>query len=141
MKKTFISLTWLTLAGILALSACAPASSPALTGKDWKLVSYGPPSAQTPAVPNVDTKLTFNTDGNLTGTLGCNSLGGTYTVKDDKITFGPIVSTLMACADPQMKQEGTALQVLKDTAQFKLSGSTLTITSADGINVLTFSAR
>ena len=140
MHKTPLFLTSLLLAGLLAVTGCVTISAAKLSGSDWKLVSYGPPSMQTPAVPNVAAKLTFGADGSMTGTLGCNSLGGSYTVKDDKITFGSIVSTMMACADPQMKQEGAALEVLKGTVEFKLSGSTLTITSADGSGVLTFTA-
>lgn len=131
----------LFLAAALALTACAaPAPSASLSGTSWKLVSYGPASAQTPAAAGVDTKLTFGADGNLSGNLGCNSLGGPYTVKGDQITFGALVSTLMACPDPQMTQEAAAFQVLKDTVAFKLSASTLTITAPGNAGTLTFTA-
>ncbi len=138
MKKTPLFLLILFLP---VLAACAPGGAAVLlTGTSWRLVSYGPASAPKPAMPDVETNLTFRPDGKLTGNMGCNGFGGDYTIQGEKITFGPIAATLMACSDPQMAQEGAAFQVLKDTASFKLDGGTLTITSADGNTVLTFAA-
>ena len=132
-------------AGLLLLSllatACAPNGDAAsLAGTSWKLVSYGSASAPQPAAPDVETNLAFGSDGKLNGSMGCNGFSGNYSVQGEKITFGPITATLMACPDPQMAQEGAAFQVLKDTANFKLDGSTLTITSADGNTALMFTA-
>lgn len=45
--------------------------------------------------------LTFNDDGNFSATTDCNSMGGTYEVKSNNITFGQIASTLMYCEDSQ----------------------------------------
>ena len=123
---------------VLLCACTAPGAS--LSGTSWKLVSYGPAAAQIPAAAGVDTKLTFGTDGKVSGNMGCNSLGGDYSVSADKIVFGPLAATLMACPDPQMTQEGAAFQVLKDTVGFKLAGGTLTITSADGGSALIFVA-
>ena len=140
MRKMFRILTIFSAVFLLALSACA--NSRGLTGTSWKLTSYGSASAQTPAVPGVETTLTFGADGKLGGNLGCNSMGGDYSVSGQNITLGAVFSTEMACPDPQMAQEGIAFQVLKsnDTVGFKLDGSTLTITSADGKNALVFTA-
>ena len=142
MKNATLFLMTLTLAGALVLSACAaPAATAAsLSGTTWRLVSTASMGTQTPAVPNVPTKLAFAKDGTLAGNLGCNSIGGSYTVKGNQITFGQLSTTLMACPDPQMAQEANAFLVLKDTAGFKLDGSTLTITSADHGTTLTFVA-
>ena len=41
----------------------------------------------TPAVADVDASLTFSDDGNVSGSGGCNSLGGEYTLEDNQITF------------------------------------------------------
>lgn len=122
---------------VLAISACTaeePAAS--LTGT-WKLTAYGPGDAATPAVEDVEAGLTFNEDGTVTGNSGCNGLGGTYTVEGDQVTFGEIVSTLMACEDPRMTQEAAVHQVLTDTATYKIEGNTLTLTNNDMVLVLT----
>lgn len=139
MKKTPLFAILATAAFALALTACA-ANSANLSGTNWKLATYGPKVAQTAAASDIDTNLAFGTDGKLGGNLGCNSMGGEYTVSGQTITFKNVYSTEMACSDPQMVQEGAAFQVLKDTATFKVDGDTLTITSADGSNILTFTA-
>jgi heat shock protein HslJ len=147
MKKIRLFLMVLCLLIPLALSACAapatatPGSSAnTLAGTNWKLASYGPALNPTPAAAGVETNLSFGNDGKLSGNFGCNSFGGDYTVKDDTIIVGSIITTLMACDGPGTTQETAAFQVLKDNVKFKLDGSTLTITSLDGGNVLTFTA-
>jgi len=133
---------------LLALSACAPqaplrasaadASPNPLAGTSWKLIFYGPVSEPKGALADVETNLTFGANGQLSGTLGCNSMGGGYTVTDQTITFGSIFMTEMACDEPRMAQESAAFDVLKDTATFIVEGETLTITSTDGNNMMSF---
>ncbi len=136
MKKTlFVLIASLVLAGF-ALSACSGGSSASIVG-EWKLVSYGSPSNSTSAVPGVDTSISFGSDGRLNGNVGCNSFGGDYKVADGKITFGSMMTTLMACEDTVGKQESAVLAVFANTASFSLKGDTLTITSADGSSVVT----
>jgi heat shock protein HslJ len=91
------------------------------------LTAYGPADAPVPAVEGVDAGLTFSEDGQVSGTSGCNGLGGDYTVQGDKITFGEFVSTLMACDDPIMKQEEAAHMVMTGETTYKIEGDTLTI--------------
>jgi heat shock protein HslJ len=133
MKKLFLTLFVISL----TIYACAAQeSSEALIGA-WKLASYGPSDSQTPAVPDTEAGLTFKADGTVTGHSGCNGLGGDYTVEGDQITFGEFVSTLIACEDPIMSQEGVMHQVLTDTATFKIEGNILTLTNNDMVLVLT----
>jgi heat shock protein HslJ len=124
----------------LLLSACAgqstEESSASILG-DWKLTQYGPVNAPVPAVEGVGAGLTFNEDGTVTGTSGCNGLGGEYTVEGDQITFGEFASTLMACDDPIMAQEDAAHQVMTGTATYEIEGDTLTITKNDNRLVFT----
>jgi len=122
----------------LAISACTAkneGSTASLIGS-WKLTSYSRADVLTPAVTDTEAGLTFKDDGTVTGSSGCNGLGGSYTVEDDKITFSEITSTLMACDDARMAQEGAVHQVLTDTATFKIEGNTLTLTNNDVVLVL-----
>ena len=123
MKK---NLVWISLLVIVALSACSGSSSPSLVG-DWKLVSYN----STPALPEVDTNITFDAE-RMGGSVGCNSFGGDYKVSGATITFGPVMSTMMACDEKIMQQEGSVLGTFVETVNFKMDGNTLTITSTDG---------
>jgi len=119
----------------LALSACASGSnSPSIVGT-WKLTAYGPANSPTPAVADAEASLTFNFDGTVTGNGGCNGLGGDYEVNGNQITFGPIMSTLMACDGPRMEQEDAVHQVMTETDSFQIDGNTLTITKDDTILV------
>jgi len=135
LKKYLITLLVICL-GLSACSAKNAEPSASLIGS-WKLTSYGSAASPTPAVAGAGGELTFSNDGKVTGNSGCNGLGGNYKVDGDKITFDQIISTLMACDDPRMKQEGAVHQVLNDTASFKIEGNTLTLTNNDNALVLT----
>lgn len=122
----------------LAVSACTtknqrPAAS--LTGS-WKLTSYSRADVLTPAVSDTEAGLTFNDDGTISGNSGCNGFGGSYKVEGDQVAFSEVVSTLMACDDARMAQEGAFHQVLTDTATFNIEENTLTITNNDYVLVL-----
>ncbi|MEP7135901.1 MAG: META domain-containing protein [Chloroflexota bacterium] len=135
MKKLVIGLL-----ALFMLAACTSGTPASLSGK-WKLVSYGPASSQTSAVADVDASIEFGSDGKMNGNVGCNGFGGDYKVKGDEITFGPVMSTLMACADPIGMQEASVLAALNQTATFALDGNTLTITSADGTSIIVLARK
>lgn len=135
MKRSLLLCTTLFVIAGLTLAACAGSASASVVG-DWNLVSYGSPTNPTPAAPNVEATVTFGSDGKLSGNVGCNSFSGDYKVDGSTITFGPIVSTMMACADPIMEQESAVLSMFANSATFKIDGKTLTITSANGDSVV-----
>ena len=137
MKKSLLLRITLLAMTASILAACSGAASPSIVG-DWKLASYGSPTNMTPADPNVETEITFGSDSKLNGNVGCNSFNGDYKVDGNTVTFGPIASTMMACADPMMQQEGTVFLVFTKTATFTIDSSKLTITSADGESVAVF---
>jgi heat shock protein HslJ len=138
-KNTLTTITFL-LVFVLILSACAPqAPRVNLGGTSWTLVSYGSVKDQTPAANSIQTSLIFGADGQVSGNLGCNGFSDNYMIRDGKLTFGPLASTLMACPGPQMTQEGSAFQVLAGTVSFILSGNNLTIFDRSGANALALS--
>jgi putative lipoprotein len=133
-KKYLVTL-WIICLGISACTAKNEGSSASLIGS-WKLTSYSRADVLTPAVTDTEAGLTFKEDGTVTGDSGCNGLGGSYKVEGDQVTFDQITSTLMACDDARMAQEGAVHQVLTDTATFKIEGNTLTLTNNDVVLVL-----
>ncbi|MDL1910175.1 META domain-containing protein [Chloroflexi bacterium CFX6] len=130
MKRLF----FFGLLTMIALTACAGGSSASIRG-EWRLVSYGPPSEQVSAVPDVETSIEFK-DGQMSGSVGCNGFGGEYKVDGDTITFDQIISTMMFCEGPVGGQEAATLAVMHEAAKFTLDGDTLTITSADGASAI-----
>src|ERR687896_597449 len=52
-----------------------------LVGTDWRLVSLGPPGAETDVVTGTTVTLRLGEDGRAGGSTGCNTYGGTYEVR------------------------------------------------------------
>lgn len=69
------------------------------------------------------------------GNLGCNSFRTTYVLSGSTISFGPILSTKIAC--PNLDGENLYSQLLSGESTLNVDGSTLTL-SKDGQVVLTF---
>lgn len=117
----------------------APGQGNRLAGTSWQLVSFGLAGAETGLIEGSAITLEFSPDGRATGSGGCNSYGGEYQVQDHTLSFGPIVSTKMACADPNvMQQEQQYFQALQTAGQFELAGDHLTIRYSEGREVLNF---
>jgi len=70
--------------------------------------------------------------GKVTVNTGCNTGGGTATIADGKITFGPIVLTRMACTTWAGAVEKAMTTVLTGTQPYTIDGSSLTIGGTSG---------
>jgi heat shock protein HslJ len=82
--------------------------------------------------------LQFADAGNVNGSGGCNSIGGSYQAgMDGKLSFGPLISTKMACLEG-MQQESAYFNALAQVQQFYTYGGRLTLSSADGQTSLVF---
>lgn len=76
--------------------------------------------------------LTFNADGTVGVQLDCNSGGSSYTVDGSSLTFGPIVSTKMACADSS--QANVFAEDLAAVNSYVIADGNLHLTtSTDGV--------
>lgn len=136
MKRSTLFLTFALIVVTLLLASCNAAPQINLAGTSWTLVSYTSGAVTTPAVQDVETHLDFGSDGQAGGSLGCNSFSGEYRQKGDSITFGSMISTMMACDEPRMTQESAGFRVLNGQTRFTVEGDTLTIQSADGSGTL-----
>ena len=131
MKKNLVFLFLMSI----FLAACAGTNSASLKDTSWALVSYGAIDNPTPALPDVETTITFNSDGNLNGNVGCNSFFGGYKLSGDALEVGPVGATEMYCENT-MDQEMAVLMFLNGTLPFERDGNTLTIFSEDGRSAL-----
>ena len=127
------------LAGIFLflLAACGwlgSAVSDPLDDSSWVLVAF----RKTSPIPGTTITATFE-DGRIHGSAGCNSYGGTYQVKGDKITVGAIATTMMACLEPKdiIEQEVKFRKFISDAQTFRLIDGQLQIFRSDG-EALTF---
>jgi len=71
--------------------------------------------------------------GRMSGTAGCNQLSAPFAVGVGRqVVIGPIVSTLMACPDPLMRQEQAVVQTLEGALTYTLDGERLRVEGAGG---------
>ncbi len=85
-------------------------------------------------VDNAQATLQIAEGGSVTGNSGCNGFGGTATIEGDRISFGMLVSTQMACAEALMNQEQKLHDALARVASFRLeaAGNKLVLLDASG---------
>ena len=121
-----ISLTTFPLA---ACSGATSSSGGTLEGTVWSLVTLG----QNSLIPGTTITLSFE-NGQVGGTSGCNSYGGSYQVSGESLSLGDLFMTEMACLEPEgvMQQEGVYLGALGSAQTYTLSGGSLTIILSDG---------
>lgn len=139
---------WGVMVGLvlaLVLAACAPVSGGMggteadLVSTQWALVSYGPAESQIQVLPDTEVTLQFEADGQAGGNSGCNAFSAQYEVSNGNLTFGEIVSTLMACSgEGIMDQEEAYLDALRRAETFEMTADRLTIAYANGTSRLTF---
>jgi heat shock protein HslJ len=81
-------------------------------------------------------QLDFTTD-RISVRNACNGIGGDYKIVDGHLATGPLMQTMMACADPTLMQRETTIKaVLQSQPALIMSGSDdaplLTLTAPDG---------
>lgn len=74
---------------------------------DWRTSTMG-----------VKQTITFDDEGKVYGDSGCNRFTGGYTVKGDRITIGPLASTMMYC-EGKMDAEQSFLFKLQAAVSYK----------------------
>ena len=119
----------------LALLLFAACSSPQvsvgrppapLSGTDWRLFELH----DLPVIrSDVPTPATMRIDGGtLTGFTGCNRMSGPVTQSEDKVHFGPLATTRMACLDTNLgRQESGLIKALNAAKRQRIIGDTLTL--------------
>ncbi|MFD6228907.1 META domain-containing protein [Streptomyces sp. NPDC060232] len=121
-------------------STIAMTSEPAvpdapLTAVEWtvqSLISGGSVSSL-PAGASGTARFTIAADLSVSGTLGCNRFSAQATRDGDRLTFGPLTTTRMACDGPagEVEQKLTEL-FASGPLVWGIEGRLLTLTAADG---------
>jgi putative lipoprotein len=102
-----------------------------LEGAYWKLTHLG--ESAVPAFdPRREPHLILAKDQQrVSGAGGCNRITGSYQLDGDKLSFGKMAATMMACVDA-MDVEQVFLKALGEVARFKLDGGELVLLDAQG---------
>src|SRR5690606_41182761 len=86
-----------------------------------------------------DTEITLEfTETDAAGNAGCNHYSGAYTLDGDALTVEEIISTMMACLEPEgvMEQETAYHTALQSVASYGIVGSPLALIDGDGHGVV-----
>ena len=86
--------------------------------------SAAPRSAEGTWTGAEDTRLELAADGSVTGTDGCNHIGGTWKQDGDTVEFSGMISTLMACPNAEVW--------LIYPASATIEGDTMLVSTSDG---------
>ncbi len=110
-----------------------------LTNTYWKLLELnGQPAAI--GAGKKELHMVLTAEGNqVRGFSGCNQFTGTYQLNDNKLQFGQMASTMMACVE-SMEQEQRFLKAVRNTKRFSIKGESLTLYSTEGQLSLRFEA-
>ncbi len=103
-----------------------------LEGTSWTLLGFRDGDLFDPVLAEAPATITFS-DGQASGTAGCNNFSGSYTVDGDTLVSSPLASTLKECESPRMDQERRFLTVLEsvETASLGFDG-TLVLAPSSG---------
>lgn len=93
-------------------------------------------------IDNLQTTLEIGADGKVSGNGGCNRFSGSATIEGDKIIFGDLASTMMACTEAAMDQEMKFHAALAAARSFRIDAEQrkLFLDDAAGKVVAQFSA-
>jgi heat shock protein HslJ len=122
-----------------AVAGGTPSATP-LVGTLWLLVEIdGKPAGTGTSGRSPD--LLFDSEGKVGGYAGCNRFSGGVEIEGDVVTFGPLMSTMMACAEGDQVEQ-VYLAKLVGMVRFSVSGDELVLYGGDGSRpVLRFRAE
>ncbi|WP_225832999.1 META domain-containing protein [Streptomyces sp. NK08204] len=118
--------------GRTADSGAVAAPEP-VTGVEWRVdsVTAGGTVHHTPAAASP--RLRIDADGKAAGNLGCNLFSARATVHGDRITFGDVRTTKMACDRARTAFEQTLARTLTaGPLTARVDDGKLTLTDGDG---------
>lgn len=119
----------LFLLSLLAVSACATGTLGGyLAGRNLvaEAVNDAPPVGARPLTLRLD-------NGRASGNGGCNSFSTTYKLSGERLEFGPIASTRMACEAALMEQEARYFAILAGVRSYSRYGNgSVSLIAPDG---------
>lgn len=118
-------------------SASAATNRP-LEGTYWRateLVGKPTPTQD----PKREAHLQFQAGGRVSGSDGCNRITGSYELNGDRVTFGQMAGTQMACLNPSGTEQPFRA-ALKSAARLAIAGDRLDLFDAKGTRVASFAA-
>ena len=138
MKRIPLVLAMLAIAFGCAQNAPHAGDAP-LENTYWKLTSLGAAAVRAAPKQREAHFILHPADRRVSGSGGCNSIAGSYELNGDRLTFGRIASTRMACVE-SMDTESRFLAVLQQASRARIAGQRLELLDASGSVAAKFEA-
>jgi heat shock protein HslJ len=118
---------------VLVFTPYTPMLTTTLDGTSWSLTAFIEDGTTTASLADTAITLVFE-DEQVSGSAGCNSYGGSYTLGDGELHIGPVAITEMYCMTPEdaMEQEARFTDILTNVALFEWDADELTLKTLDG---------
>ena len=107
---------------------------------DWTVTAFLQADAVASPILGTDLTASFGDDGALTGAAGCNRYQTTFKTDRGAIEIAQPSAGRKACAKPAgvMEQEQAYLSALPLAAEYRVDGGMLSLLTADGTIVATY---
>jgi len=119
------------LTTVVGAQSKKPANTLDLDGTSWILTGI----ADTDLSPDLVGTLIF-ADGQAAGSATCNRYSGNYESDGSDLSFGPLMTTMMACLDPT--PEADFMAAMEQVASYQVVDEQLLLVDGNGNTVLTF---
>jgi heat shock protein HslJ len=106
-----------------------------LADTSWFVTGYNNGSeAVVSVLPGTEITATFDEDGQVTGSAGCNNYFAPYETDGDMIEIGPMGATKSKCQEPEgvMEQESRYLAALETADIYSMSGNRMELRTTEG---------
>lgn len=123
-----------TIVAVLIFASAPSAPPVALTQPTWTLTKLVVDGQEQPLSATQLATLHFSArDGQVSGSGGCNTFGGSYSLHGNQVQFGSLRITLIGCLDPIVTgQESHYLQALPRVQTYQITGTTLLLRGDGG---------
>jgi len=139
MRSFFALLLFITVSVLTGCSSSGSSSdNKSLTGTEWVLFEMDGNKYEPAAGKNVTIKFD-GTEQNVNGKAPCNTYGGPYIKSSNKLYFGGLFSTEMACDELRSEQE--YFKILGKVFSYKISGNKLYFFDNGGMVIARFKAN
>lgn len=138
-KRFFVAtLTAAMLGALIPVAALGQDGAETPEGVEWSLSQYVSEGVLVDVPDDVAATLLLE-DGAASGSAGCNSFNGSYTIDGSTITFdAALATTLMACEVDAQVVEAAYLQALPTVSSWSLVDGGLQLADADASPVLVY---
>lgn len=112
-----------------APASAVPTGGAALAGPEWSVFEINGAGIVADSKPTINFE-----EGRVFGAGSCNRFMGGYTLSADglKLEMSQMASTMMACPEPLMRQEGAYLKTLGAVTGYAVADGVLTLKTPDG---------